>query len=116
MLSKDNEEWSAELLEQIFWIFPWAECETRRQAGIQLGPKWPLHLPEPGHQPLNDFILKTKLPRAWGTEPVHKNIFLVCDHCAMCFEYSSIRQVAKIRSVVSLVSSRSYALLFSNEV
>lgn len=87
-----------------------------RQVFIQLGPKWPLHLPEPGHQPLNDFILKTKLPRAWGTEPVHKNIFLVCDHCAMCFEYSSIRQVAKIRSVVSLVSSRSYALLFSNEV
>lgn len=45
--------------------------------GIQLGPKWPLRLLGSGHWPLNDFILKTELFRAWGAEPVHKT-FILC--------------------------------------
>lgn len=55
------------------------------------------------------------IERTWRVEPVHKNISLIHNHCAICFEFSSVRQVAKLRGVISLVfsrSSRSSALTF----
>ena len=83
---------------------------------IQVLLKWCLHLPGSGHWPLNDFVLQTEFPLAWGEVPVPKDIFVICNHGSMCFKHSCVSQFAKLRGEISLVSSRGSAHTFNDKV